>query len=367
MKNSIFAGIVALTLTATISAARAADRFWTGGAGDWNSAANWGDKLPGKEDAAKVVRGGTVSLVDNRLQGESVKYLDIGSGEGDRVGAGRVVIGRDARLWVWDWLSGGQQAGSQGELALRDNGVLVANGGINFGSYGGAMKMSVADKASFIINSETVSLAGKGTDFQINGGLVQHNNNRRAFIVGNNDGAQASLELHSGTLETGPMIVGQWREYGAVTGEVMQSGGTFAAGAARRAVGNADNSSVIGDGEKATGTWTTSGGRATFMEDLIVGRGGKGTLNILGGTVGCRKLIIGAGASGEGVVTVIGGILRASEIVGGEGQSSLIIGPQGTLQWMGDMTTMDIGLKNVSVLGKILDKSGKLIPWKSRP
>lgn len=122
---------------------------------------------------------------------------------------------------------------------------------------------------------------------------------------------------------------------------------------------------MIGDGEKATGNWMTSGGTAEFERDLIIGRNGSGALNVNGSKVVCRqKLMVGAGATGKGTVTVNGGTLVVNEIVGGEGNSSLVIGPHGTLQLMGDAGKMGAGLKKVSIEGSVLNKNGRVIAWK---
>lgn len=365
MKIPILCGIGAAMFVPALLA-HAEDRFWEDKSGAWSESAGWRDgKLPGKEDAAKFTMGGTATLTNNAQRGDSVKYLAIGVRERDKAGLGHLILGQNARLWVWDWLSGGDQNNSSGTLELRDNAVLVGNGNVNFGAYGGTMKVSVSDRASFIINGESAMLGSKGTLLEINGGLVQHNNNRRAFIVGNSDGANASVQLNGGRMETGPIIVGFWKEYGAATGTFTQSGGTFQAGEPRRSDNDAVPESVIGDGEKATGNWLTSGGTAEFERDLIIGRNGNGALNVSGGKVVCRqKLIVGAGATGKGVVTVNGGTLVVNEIVGGEGESSLIIGPQGTLQLMGDAGKMGVGLKKVSIEGRVLNKNGRVMAWK---
>ena len=95
MKTSIFAGIVALTLIPTLLVARAADRFWMGGAGAWNRAANWGDHVPGKAGAAKVVRGGTVSLTEYRARriGQVSRHRRARGHGARRYRAGRAAVG----------------------------------------------------------------------------------------------------------------------------------------------------------------------------------------------------------------------------------------------------------------------------------
>ncbi len=112
-----FRGLAALLLAVTAFPATpqvwAADIYWQPFSGDWSIASNWGGVLPGVNDAAYVVNGGTASITQ---PGATCNSLLLGN----LSGSGAVAM-----------TGGGLTASYYESIGDTGNGSFVQSGGVN--------------------------------------------------------------------------------------------------------------------------------------------------------------------------------------------------------------------------------------------
>ncbi|MDO4576240.1 MAG: PEP-CTERM sorting domain-containing protein [Planctomycetia bacterium] len=218
-----------------------------------------------------VVEGGNViaTYLQTGRYNNAVGYIEISGGELETKQGVRIARNTEGYLTM----SGGKlKVGTDGS---SENALILGYEGT--GSYGqldmtgGTIEVTTnsgTSNASILIGSAGQGVANIG---QAEGSttLVQTN----TFILGNNKGANGTMNLTGGT----------------VTGKNMYVG------------------------YKGTGTATISAGTVHFTNDLYTGREGTGTLNIEGGDVSGAYFCIGYADGASGTVNVTGGTLNVME------------------------------------------------------
>jgi hypothetical protein len=212
----------------------------------------------------------------------------------------------------------GRNVGSMGTYSLSGNGVL------------------------FVIDGdENIGFSGTGNFNQTGGQHIVQNKN---LLLGVNAGAVGNYTLTGGSVTTNnnAEYVGK-----SGTGHFAQTGGT-----------NNPNGSAgltLGDNSSGVGTYDISGGHLDPRK-LIVGNGGSGTFNQIGGDVyidsGYGRLVLGKLTGSSGTYNISAGTLEASDnsfIDPLDDNGPIIVGDDGTgvLNQTGGTITagaMEIGL-----------------------
>ena len=257
-------------------ALRAADRFWDGTSGDWNTGTNWNspDTVPGAADQGFINNGGIATILSNNT------LISVRTGVATGSSASGTIVVGDA--FNSPLLLNTHTSGSQ----LR---------------VGYATSSSVTGSGTFIFNAGTVRLANASTSQLVVGDA---NNAVGAVSTGyfEQNGGHLDL-LGSGTDSRGQIQVGIRRGTGTF---VMNAGTITTVGTG----GGADLGSgrLLVGGSVGSGTFDMNGGIATFGNRISVGQdtGSLGVVNLAGGTLNAGTMFIGRN-SGTGTVNVTGG------------------------------------------------------------
>ena len=183
-----------------------------------------------------------------------------------------------------------QSAGTHTVSGHDNSGNSVYIGQNAQGSYtlsGGTFQITSGDSV-VIGGNATGTFTQSGGTFQIEykGNTIGSGN----LILGNNPGSQGTYTLNNGLfMADGEKFIGN-----NGTGNVIQTGGTFDGGSYRLYLSSGSASS--------SGTYSISGGLATFHNDIGVGTG----TDLFGGTTGGGVGVLNI--SGSGVFTTIGGV-----------------------------------------------------------
>ena len=211
----------------------------------------------------------------------------------------------------------GQNAGSDGIVTVETGGTLTTLGGLTVGSGGGGL----------------LTVSG--------GGLVSDTGNN-SVSIGFNANSSGTIDVNGGALTTsgGGIQVGQFG-----TGALNVSGGG--------AVTIATNGLSIGFGNSGVGTVTVSGSDSSITTlgtsgGISVGSPGTGVLTINGGTVSASNgVVIAAGgtSTSNGMVTVEGGgtLNAAGQFAVGQNGTGTLIIDGGTVSSTGTFHGFDIG------------------------
>jgi len=288
------ATIAALTIGARPAPAQTVDT-WVGGIGNWLDFSNWADGSPPDANTRVVINnGGTAQVTTLGPVAERMKigssdtgFLEVSDGGQlnsdtteiafDLDSTGSVTVSDTDSLWD---ASGGISVGFQGAGVLRieTGGAVTATGLSVVGHLDGS--------------NGTMFVEGPGANFTVSDSF---------FIGSQGDG---SLTV----LDGGVVDVGRRAEVGEASGgegRIHVTGG----GATLRAGSNSSSIPDILVGKFSNGTLTVSGGGKvqTFGDEILIGGGSPGELNI------------GASTTGAIPFSPAPGIIDAPFVEGGDG------------------------------------------------
>lgn len=230
----------------------AADRYWVGGGGTWDSSstANWSTSSGGSSGASAPTSSDNV-------------FIDANSGAGTILVATAVTsaaLDFNGYTGTFNLQSGGGSVTASGNIRLASGmtytgtGVLSQNGGTQFTSAGKTITTSytVANTSATIVfqdafsSSSTIVMSASGAHLDTNGQSVTVST--ISFISG------TTMSLGASTVE----VTG--------TGTVFNAGGTLNAGTSTLKVSNASASAktVNPNGATFNNIWFTGSGSGTF-------------------------------------------------------------------------------------------------------
>ncbi len=324
MFKKISCGVSVLFLSlVTLSA----QTLWTDGTGDWFNAGNWSAGVPSSMIDAEITNGGTAQI---NAAGAAARRLNLGNAPGESgsvtvtgplgtlnvslnlsigehgvgtfdISAGAVVTADSLRI--------GHHTSSTGTATVDGAGSKLSQGMFAAGAVVGDFGMgslTISNGATFTYAALGVGdNGGHGTVLIESGGTA--NTASSGAYLGNADDAVgmvtvtgAGSEWTSGLMQvavagTGTLNIEDGGKVGSTTGQIANSEGT---------PGNTGTVNVDGMGS----TWTMS-------ENLSVGLGGVGALNITdGGTVSNTAGTIARDAMSSGTVNVAAaGVWTSSE------------------------------------------------------
>jgi subtilase-type serine protease len=272
LRRSAVAGMVLCAgLNMLPTTAHGADVFWNGGAGNWNSGANWiGGAVPTTSDTAIVDKSGTAQITTD--VGAITMVQAGGAG-----GAGTVTM----------------TGGALVSRGLGGSGVPI-NGSMNLGPVGGG-------KGTFNMQGGTAEFGEPGAPGTSNGG-----DHGWAYIggsggnIGGSGSGEGEFNLTGGTVTFHQRIMLGYRGNGVLN----QTGGTL--------IANGDNqyndAIGLGDQNPSKGIYNLSGGTANFTGAFRIGNWeGDGEMYV----------------SNDAQLTVFGELSVGSE-AGGAGNSGLL-------------------------------------------
>jgi len=351
--------------------AQADVKTWNTVSGSWDVSGNWLGGTPATSSTAVINNNGVVS-VSSGVTGESMQILT-GTSSGD---GGTINIDGGV-LSVSGTFSLGQVAGGSGSATItsgtlistdhigvgyRGSGTLTLDGGYissSGGSIGGSLLGTASSVGDVTITSGTWEVAtyfnvgdnGTGT-LAVNGGRIS----AKDSYIGRVRGSEGKATVSSGTWVTtnNMYVASQGNGSLEVNGGNVAVSGTFYAGTSAAAdvtvtsgtlsassmfVGTGKTATVAVDGGLLTatdlslgsngsgqGTITVSSGTANVSSTLAIGVNGSGTVDISGGQVNAKTVIVASGTSsiefGTGILRLSGsegsrGILVAESIVKG--------------------------------------------------
>lgn len=267
---------------------------------------------------------GTGTVTMNASLWQVATSLEVGSTTG---GVGNLVISGGGVTSATGLV--GNLAGSTGRVTVTSGSWSLTgpgglNGNLQVGAFGtGTMTVSggivTADGASFGTTN-----AGNGTVI-VNGGQLTIAN---LTNVGNF--ARGNLQLSSGTLTTGQVIVGASSQAGVTgTGSVAVSGGVW------------NNSLSLTVGQFGNGTYSQTGGVVTAAAGWIgsangLATGGTGSVLVTGGTLAYTgNVTVGnsqAGSTGSGTMAVgSGGFISVADTLTRATNGTINVNSSGTL------------------------------------
>src|SRR5882724_1052296 len=362
--NQVLGVICLLILSAATT--QAVDRFWTGGTGTYNSAADWGGTIPNGADNAIVNNGGTV-LINPADPNWTVNDIRAGDGSGN-TGAWQQ-DGPTVTLNGWFRLGIGGGTGSY----IFKSGTMNDNGRFNVGEGGTATysQTNTAANNTLTIGSELWCGNGTGASGTINlGGNAQLSVNN--WLAIGRDGSTGVLNLSGNasiTKSGGGNITFAGLTGATANGTLNQTGG---------AVTNETSETWLS--EDGIGVWNMSAGYASLAL-LQFGRNGSanGNFNLNGGILSVNQITLGVGigslnfnggtlraraSSGNFMSGVTGFLLAGGAILDSQGfnitiSSTLAEANGGSLTKIGSGTATLTGANNY--VGATIVSAGKLI------
>ncbi len=302
MRSTLLAIVVVLGIGGVASAA---DRYWTGGTGDWDTDSYWGGTEPTSSDTAYITNGGTAQVT---LPGETAYTLRLGQGTGE-TGNLEVLDGTVRVEHLYNGYQGtGSVSQSGGTTTVASSMYLGWNSDGN-GSY------DLSGGNLYTYDAESVGVNGVGV-FDHSGG--QNRIYDYSLSLGCYAGSHGTYKLSgSGVLQAPAERIGFFGE-----GVFEQSGGT-----------NIVNGNVwLGYYYGSSGSYDLSGSGSLSAFYEYVGYGGTGRFTQSGGTNVARTALCLALASGsDGTYNLNGGVLSVAGLSQGNGTAAFNFGG-GTLE-----------------------------------
>ncbi len=330
---------------------------WVGGTStDWNNTANWNGAPAGNNDTVNVSTGNFPIITSNSTFTPVDIFVGSGSGATGRLDhrAGTAATGNG------NWFFVGVNSGT-GIYNLAD--TSVTSGGVSgFGMGSGSLTAG-----RFYVGGADFNGSGTGTaNINTSGTLATTTGGGVSISVG--QAGTGTMNLQNGTLYApgefwigaggngvvnmsgGSITSGQWFVVGrSGTGSFIQSGGTVTGGTSSGVF------TTIGSFGGSQGTVNVSGGTFNSPNQIYVGEGGTGTLNVSGSgsvivgnaTEGLR-LAVNSGA--VGTVNLNGGTIQAKIVSSGTAGTSTFNFNGGTLQAGASSGTFMTGLNFAKVL-----------------
>jgi len=362
--NKVFGLACVLILSAATT--QAVDRFWVGGTGTYNSAADWGGTIPNGGDNAIVNNGGTV-LINPADPDWTVN--DIRAGDGGATTGSWIQDGPTVTLNGWFRLGLGGGTGSY----LFKSGTMNDNGRFNVGEGGTATFTMTNTTANNTLAIGSELWCGNGAT---GNGTVNLGGNARLtvnnWLAIGRDGSTGVLNLSGNASITktgGGNITFAGLTGATANGTLNQTGG---------AVTNESSETWLS--EDGIGVWNMSSGYASLAL-LQFGRNGSanGNFNLNGGILAVNQITMGTGSgalnfnggtlrarasSGNFMSGVIGFLLPGGAILDSQGfnitiSSQLSDSNGGSLTKIGSGTATLTGANNY--LGATIISAGKLI------
>ncbi|MEK0448444.1 MAG: hypothetical protein RL088_712 [Verrucomicrobiota bacterium] len=358
LRPSILLASVSALISTTTNVG-AVNYNWVAGTGDWETASNWDNGVPGGGGGNFVLinNGGTVNINGNT---NSIQDPFVGSGAGasgtvnqlagSHANTGWSFIGEQGGTGTWTvgasagnfstgrlYIGGrrGVNAGGTGTFTMNSAGTVTATSDLSVGTKGGNGTLNVSNGTvnanTWMIIGETIEGVGASSGVvNQTGGVVSNavtDGNGRFWMGTLENGAaissSATYNLSGGTLNARNSSIGRH-----FVGNFNQTGGTanFTAGA---------DVTTLGTFGGSTGTYTISSGTANFNGDLQVGSSGTGFLNMTGGAVNTNGwTVAGRFGGSSGTMNINGGTYThngngTSTIIGEESTGVLNVGGTG--------------------------------------
>lgn len=309
---------------------------------------------------------------------------------GSTITAGKVVVGNATAL--------GTGAVNLSASTLELSSVSVANAivlsGANTLDGSGTLSGAISGTGSFVKEGAgSVTLSGNNT---FSGGLTINAGTVVASNTSNLGGVEADVTLNGGALNwsgtvdfqsgatytqtggTATSTAGEFWVGGTGAGTMTQSGGSLSTGSwfvvGRNGTGvlnmtggsiasstsNAGSFAVLGSFGGSTGTANISGGTFASSQDLYVGEGGAGILNVsgTGAVTAADGVRLGVNGGGSGVVNLDGGSISTNLVTKGAGTGTFNFNG-GTLKATANNATFITGVTtDVKSGGAKIDSNG---------
>ncbi len=302
----LVAAAAAVAIPVSGASAAVVDNYWAApGDGNYNIASNWSQGVvpfsDGTDQHNVYINGGPVVTLDTPGHTANIFYLN-------RSLSGAPAPTGDTTLRV---LSGG----SLSAVRFRPGGGSITS--IEGGSITATTEVAIGYQSSATLNLSAGSLTG-------------------TTAIGH--GGSGILNISGTGYGSGGLTVGG---QSAISGEVNQTGGTWAAVAL-----------TIGSG--GPGTYNLSDGAVTVSSRLRIGHTAPGTMNISGGSVTANAYTTYLGgqtsASGIGELVISGGTISmgAGLALGGE-ENGGATGGSGTLRIVGTGGSLSVGGSGLDV------------------
>jgi autotransporter-associated beta strand protein len=370
--------------------ANAATETWDFGAAtqDWNTAANWtNDAFPNGAGSNAIINTSTglvpVISANSAFSPADVIIADGGTNTGrlDHT-AGLLTLTDVSTNGTWFIVGRGANT-AVGTYNLADT-TVIAGGISGFGQGSGDLTVGKLWIGGQFFNQNGTGTVNINTTGTITANSTQNfsGSTIASVILATGVGSSGTVNLENGTIQANSELwvgntgTGVFNQSGGTVNStsyfVIGRGGTgvgtysMTGGTVNAATTNAASFAVLGSFTGSNGTLSVSGGtfNAGGGNQILVGEGGTGTLNVSGtglvtttdATEGVR---LGAGATGVGTVNLNGGTIQTAIVTKGAGTGTFNFNG-GTLQANAASTTFMTGLTaaNVQSGGAVIDSNG---------
>lgn len=386
---------VGLLVLAGLAPQSALASSWTGGAADnnWDNLANWDSNPSGGNGEVNTLTAFPILTANNTLVPNDLKIAVANPSSTGRVDVRAGIFTINYWAFIGDYAgnatfniadtatTGGTYTGfglGSGSFDCDNNGngnfmvgLYNSTGVVNMNTSGSLNATEVrlnpnspsGSPATFNLDNGTVNVAGS---FQVGSDFWGPNLSTAIFNMSGGS-VTAGYEFWTGgsgtgtSTQTGGAITnGTWFVIGRNNGSV----GTYHlnGGTVTKLAGT--GTTVLSSFAGSQGRLNVNGGTLTSYENMLVGEGGTGTVNLTNGTVmvANKSMILGVNSGSAGTVNLVGGTLGVGSISKGAGSGTFNFNG-GTLRPTASTATFMQGLTaaNVQAGGAVIDTDGKNI------